>query len=144
MKDSANYVDHLNGKKHQRMLGMSLRTKRSSLKEVQRRMVSNKRKQEGEESNYDFESRVKEARMVEEEMKKKRREEKRKRKKAKQSSSSESSEEEVRQEKKKVRQEEREKAPQEEEPVEEEEKDEYNEMAKMMGLPTTFGGSKKT
>ncbi|WMV12101.1 hypothetical protein MTR67_005486 [Solanum verrucosum] len=33
VKDSANYLDHINGKKHQRALGMSMRVERSSLEQ---------------------------------------------------------------------------------------------------------------
>ncbi|KAF7126293.1 hypothetical protein RHSIM_Rhsim11G0094200 [Rhododendron simsii] len=34
VKDSANFLDHINGKKHQRALGMSMRVERSSLEQV--------------------------------------------------------------------------------------------------------------
>ncbi|XP_044482921.1 zinc finger matrin-type protein 2 isoform X2 [Mangifera indica] len=34
VKDSANYLDHINGKKHQRALGMSMRVERASLDQV--------------------------------------------------------------------------------------------------------------
>ncbi|XP_071937042.1 uncharacterized protein [Coffea arabica] len=33
VKDSANYLDHINGKKHQRALGMSMRVERASLEQ---------------------------------------------------------------------------------------------------------------
>ncbi|KAK6915657.1 Zinc finger, double-stranded RNA binding, partial [Dillenia turbinata] len=33
VKDSANYLDHINGKKHQRALGMSMRVERASLQQ---------------------------------------------------------------------------------------------------------------
>eukprot|EP01100_Stratorugosa_tubuloviscum_P015598 TRINITY_DN904_c0_g6_i1.p1 TRINITY_DN904_c0_g6~~TRINITY_DN904_c0_g6_i1.p1 ORF type:complete len:193 (+),score=97.17 TRINITY_DN904_c0_g6_i1:102-680(+) len=45
VKDSANYLDHVNGRKHQRMLGMSMRTERADLKSVRERFEANKRKQ---------------------------------------------------------------------------------------------------
>jgi len=35
VKDSANYLDHINGKKHQRALGMSMRVERASLEQVE-------------------------------------------------------------------------------------------------------------
>ncbi|CAN6469171.1 unnamed protein product [Victoria cruziana] len=34
VKDSANFLDHINGKKHQRALGMSMRVERASLQQV--------------------------------------------------------------------------------------------------------------
>ncbi|XP_038999346.1 zinc finger matrin-type protein 2-like isoform X1 [Hibiscus syriacus] len=34
VKDSANYLDHINGKKHQRALGMSMRVERASLQQL--------------------------------------------------------------------------------------------------------------
>ncbi|CAL5341109.1 unnamed protein product [Camellia sinensis] len=34
VKDSANYLDHINGKKHQRALGMSMRVERASLEQI--------------------------------------------------------------------------------------------------------------
>ncbi|XP_020587302.1 zinc finger matrin-type protein 2 isoform X2 [Phalaenopsis equestris] len=34
VKDSANYLDHINGKKHQRALGMSMRVERASLQQM--------------------------------------------------------------------------------------------------------------
>ncbi|TXG65302.1 hypothetical protein EZV62_006577 [Acer yangbiense] len=37
VKDSANYLDHINGKKHQRALGMSMRVERASLDQVRER-----------------------------------------------------------------------------------------------------------
>ncbi|GFZ07212.1 C2H2 and C2HC zinc fingers superfamily protein [Actinidia rufa] len=48
VKDSANYLDHINGKKHQRALGMSMRVERASLEQVQERFeVLKKRKDPG-------------------------------------------------------------------------------------------------
>ncbi|GLT55412.1 hypothetical protein SLA2020_285350 [Shorea laevis] len=37
VKDSANYLDHINGKKHQRALGMSMRVERASVEQVKER-----------------------------------------------------------------------------------------------------------
>ncbi|KAL2498063.1 Actin-related protein 9 [Abeliophyllum distichum] len=34
VKDSANYLDHINGKKHQRALGMSMRSERATLEQL--------------------------------------------------------------------------------------------------------------
>ena len=64
VKDSINFLDHINGRKHQRNLGMSMRVERSSLDQVKQRFESNKRKKEEEKKkqDYDFESRVKDLR----------------------------------------------------------------------------------
>lgn len=37
VKDSINFLDHINGKKHQRNLGMSMKIERSSLDQVSRK-----------------------------------------------------------------------------------------------------------
>ena len=62
VKDSVNFLDHINGKKHQRNLGMSMRIERSSLDQVKQRFETNKRKREEEklkkEKEYDLEERV--------------------------------------------------------------------------------------
>ncbi|XP_059652324.1 uncharacterized protein LOC132299610 isoform X2 [Cornus florida] len=55
VKDSANYLDHINGKKHQRALGMSMRVERSSLQQVQERFEHlKKRKDTGSFTEQDF------------------------------------------------------------------------------------------
>ncbi|CAN4108884.1 unnamed protein product [Withania somnifera] len=46
VKDSANYLDHINGKKHQRALGMSMRVERSSLEQVQQRFEALKKRKD--------------------------------------------------------------------------------------------------
>ena len=62
VKDSVNFLDHINGKKHQRNLGMSMRVERSSLDQVKQRFEINKRKREEEKQKknkeYDFEERM--------------------------------------------------------------------------------------
>ena len=62
VKDSVNFLDHINGKKHQRNLGMSMRVERSSLDQVKRRFETNKRKREEEKQKkgkeYDLEERI--------------------------------------------------------------------------------------
>lgn len=60
VKDSINFLDHINGKKHQRNLGMSMRVERSSLDQVKKRFEHNKRKLEEEKKkkDYDFEARM--------------------------------------------------------------------------------------
>ncbi|CAI5499516.1 unnamed protein product, partial [Closterium sp. Naga37s-1] len=82
VKDSANYLDHINGKKHQKALGMSMRVERSSLEQVQGRFAAlKKRKEEQREfTEQDFELRL--LKQQEEEMeRKKARKEKKKEKK---------------------------------------------------------------
>ncbi|CAJ2631742.1 unnamed protein product [Trifolium pratense] len=83
VKDSANYLDHINGKKHQRMLGMSMRAERSSLKQVQERFqVLKKRKDIGAFTEKDFDDRVLKHQEEEEERKRLRREKKKEKKEA--------------------------------------------------------------
>lgn len=82
VKDSINFLDHINGKKHQRNLGMSMRVERSTLEQVKQRMEMNKRKREEKQKEYDFEQRLKELKDEEEKLKEYRRE-KRKEKKRK-------------------------------------------------------------
>ncbi|KAJ7369666.1 zinc finger, matrin-type 2 [Desmophyllum pertusum] len=76
VKDSVNFLDHINGKKHQRNLGMSMRVERSSLDQVKRRFESNKRKREEEKQKkgkeYDLEERMAVLREEEEQRKQQR------------------------------------------------------------------------
>jgi DNA-binding transcriptional MerR regulator len=60
VKDSINFLDHINGKKHQRNLGMSMKVERSSLDQVKKRFEMNKRKEDDKKKEYDFEERIKE------------------------------------------------------------------------------------
>lgn len=46
LRDSANYLAHINGKKHNRMLGMSMRAERSTLGEVRARLEAHKEAQD--------------------------------------------------------------------------------------------------
>ncbi|KAF4800840.1 Zinc finger matrin-type protein 2 [Turdus rufiventris] len=79
VKDSINFLDHINGKKHQRNLGMSMRVERSTLDQVKKWFEENKKKME-EKKDCNFEERMKELREEEEKAKaykKKQREKKR-------------------------------------------------------------------
>lgn len=60
VKDSINFLDHINGKKHQRNMGMSMKIEQSSLDQVQKRFEQNKRKLEERvhEGRYDLEERT--------------------------------------------------------------------------------------
>ncbi|KAA0200664.1 hypothetical protein HAZT_HAZT003078, partial [Hyalella azteca] len=60
VKESINFLDHINGIKHQRKLGMSMEVERSSLDQVKKRFEMNKRKMEEKEQQYDVEQRLKE------------------------------------------------------------------------------------
>ncbi|XP_035738971.1 zinc finger matrin-type protein 2-like isoform X2 [Vespa mandarinia] len=60
VKDSINFLDHINGTKHQRNLGMSMKIERSTLEQVKARFALNKKKLEEKKKDYDLEQRVKE------------------------------------------------------------------------------------
>ncbi|KNA23312.1 hypothetical protein SOVF_025940 [Spinacia oleracea] len=84
VKDSANYLDHINGKKHQRALGMSMRSERSTLDQVRQRFeVLKKRKTPGSFSEQDLDERILKQQQEEEEIKRQRRERKKEKKKEK-------------------------------------------------------------
>ncbi|VFQ62206.1 unnamed protein product [Cuscuta campestris] len=84
VKDSANYLDHINGKKHQRALGMSMRVERASLQQVQERFETmKKRKDSTSITVQDFEERMLKQQHEEEERKRQRREKKKEKKKEK-------------------------------------------------------------
>ncbi|CAH0383122.1 unnamed protein product [Bemisia tabaci] len=80
VKDSINFLDHINGKKHQRNLGMSMRVERSSLDQVKKRFEINKKKMEEKKKTYDLESRVKELKEEEEKLKEYKKDKKKERK----------------------------------------------------------------
>ena len=48
LKDSITYLDHINGRKHQQALGMSMRVERSTVAQVKDRLEMHKRKHEEE------------------------------------------------------------------------------------------------
>lgn len=84
VKDSANYLDHINGKKHQRALGMSMRAERASLQQVQERFeLLKKRKAPGTFTEQDLDERTLKQQQEEEERKRQRRERKKEKKKEK-------------------------------------------------------------
>uniref|UniRef100_UPI00358E1A1A zinc finger matrin-type protein 2 n=1 Tax=Myxine glutinosa TaxID=7769 RepID=UPI00358E1A1A len=80
VKDSINFLDHINGKKHQRNLGMSMRVERSSVEQVRRRMESNRQRLQQRKHEYDFQERMRELQEEEEKQKAYRRERRRERK----------------------------------------------------------------
>ncbi|XP_076910122.1 uncharacterized protein LOC143567635 [Bidens hawaiensis] len=84
VKDSANYLDHINGKKHQRALGMSMRVERASLEQVQQRFDNlKKRKETGTFTEQDLDERILKQQQEEEERKRQKRERKKEKKKEK-------------------------------------------------------------
>merc|ERR1711935_1166649 len=80
VKDSINFLDHINGKKHQRNLGMSMRIERSSVDQVKARFALNKKKLEEKKKDYDLEQRTSELREEEEKLREYRREKKKNKK----------------------------------------------------------------
>lgn len=76
VKDSINFLDHINGKKHQRNLGMSMKIERSSLDQVKKRFEHNMKKREEKKKEYDFEERMRELQEEEERQKSYRKEKK--------------------------------------------------------------------
>eukprot|EP01086_Lenisia_limosa_P016910 TRINITY_DN727_c0_g1_i2.p1 TRINITY_DN727_c0_g1~~TRINITY_DN727_c0_g1_i2.p1 ORF type:complete len:140 (+),score=45.21 TRINITY_DN727_c0_g1_i2:389-808(+) len=64
LKDSTSWLDHINGRRHQKKLGMSMRVEQSSVNQVQAKIQQMKRKREDEALvadlpiEYDFETRI--------------------------------------------------------------------------------------
>lgn len=62
IKDSINFLDHINGKKHQRNLGMSMKVERSTVSDVRAKLEEKKRKLADDKVRkpevYDLDSRV--------------------------------------------------------------------------------------
>ncbi|CAG8715573.1 12025_t:CDS:2, partial [Dentiscutata heterogama] len=52
VKDSVNYLDHINGKKHQRALGMSMKVERSTIDQIKAKFEQLKKKKEEEQQIY--------------------------------------------------------------------------------------------
>lgn len=80
VKDSINFLDHINGRKHQRNIGMSMKVERSTVDQIKQRFEFNKKKKEEIKKKYDFEERMKELREDEEQYKEHRREKRKERK----------------------------------------------------------------
>ncbi|KAJ3118523.1 hypothetical protein HDU96_000939 [Phlyctochytrium bullatum] len=84
VKDNASYLDHLNGRMHQKNLGMSMKVERSTADQVKARLEQIKMKKEfALDAAKDFQTRVKEAQAREEAEKLERKEEKKRQKKQK-------------------------------------------------------------
>lgn len=80
VKDSINFLDHINGKKHQRNLGMSMKVERSSLDQVKQRFQQNKMKMEEKQKDYELDAKVREAKEEEERYKEYKKEKRKERK----------------------------------------------------------------
>ncbi|XP_060529097.1 zinc finger matrin-type protein 2 [Cylas formicarius] len=85
VKDSINFLDHINGKKHQRNLGMSMKIERSSLDAVKKRFELNKKKMEEKKKEYDLHSRLGEIAEEEERLKEYRKEKRKEKRKIEES-----------------------------------------------------------
>ncbi|CAH1112523.1 unnamed protein product [Psylliodes chrysocephalus] len=81
VKDSINFLDHINGKKHQRNLGMSMKVERSSLDSVKKRFEQNKKKIEEKKKEYDMSTRLQELAEEEEKLKEYRKEKRKEKRK---------------------------------------------------------------
>lgn len=81
VKDSINFLDHINGKKHQRNLGMSMKVERSSLDAVKKRFEINKKKMDEKKKDYDLQARLSEIAEEEEKLKEYRREKRKEKRK---------------------------------------------------------------
>lgn len=80
VKDSINFLDHINGKKHQRNLGMSMKVERSSLDQVKERFQRNKKKMEEKQKDYELDVKVREAKEEEDRYKEYKKEKRKERK----------------------------------------------------------------
>ena len=81
VKDSINYLDHINGKKHQRNLGMTMKVERSTLDQVKARFEFKKRQMEETKKAFDIEEKMKELKEEEERIKEYRKEKRKEKKK---------------------------------------------------------------
>ncbi|RIA96515.1 hypothetical protein C1645_872061 [Glomus cerebriforme] len=82
VKDSVNFLDHINGKKHQRALGMSMKVERSTLEQVKNKLT-NLKKKEAAPQEYNLDAQVEQLQKQEEEEKRRRKERKKAKKKGK-------------------------------------------------------------
>lgn len=83
LRDSMAYLDHINGKKQQKALGLSMRVERSTVDQVKARFDAHKRKKEDATEHLDFNKRVAMAEENDEEIRRQRAERKKAKKEAK-------------------------------------------------------------
>lgn len=60
VKDSINFLDHINGKKHQRNLGMSMKVKKATVDDVRNVFDEFRTKKEDDKKEYDLDERMRE------------------------------------------------------------------------------------
>ncbi|KAJ1969653.1 U4/U6.U5 snRNP associated protein, partial [Dimargaris verticillata] len=84
VKDSIAYLDHINGKKHQRNLGMSMHVERSTLEQVKARIAMLKERKRQSKKEYDLDERIEEIKRQEDEQKRQRKERKKEKRKQQQ------------------------------------------------------------
>merc|ERR1712168_616964 len=68
IKDSMNFLDHINGKKHIQNLGMSMKLKRSAAEDVKARFKLNKQKRQEKVKEYSLKERLQDAKEEQERM----------------------------------------------------------------------------
>ncbi|KAG4101017.1 hypothetical protein H8356DRAFT_1306195 [Neocallimastix lanati (nom. inval.)] len=93
IKDSVNYLDHINGKRHQSKLNRTMKVERSSIEDVRAKLAKLKKKKEEPERELTFDERIDKAKKDEErrkELKKLRKKEKKRRKREQEEQDSES------------------------------------------------------
>ncbi|ORX72216.1 hypothetical protein DL89DRAFT_265834 [Linderina pennispora] len=87
VKDSLSYLDHINGKNHQRMLNRSMKVKAETVEDVRAKLEQLRRKKlilaEQNHTEYDFSERVRVQQLMEQERKQRRKRTKDARKQAK-------------------------------------------------------------
>lgn len=83
VKDSINYLDHINGKKHQKNLGMNMRINRSTLEDVKERFAMKLKEKEEKKKEYNIEEKMKELKEEEEKLKAYRKEKRKEKQKQK-------------------------------------------------------------
>ncbi|TPX36965.1 hypothetical protein SmJEL517_g01000 [Synchytrium microbalum] len=81
LKDSVAYLDHINGKRHQGNLGVSMRVERSTVEQVRAKLASLKKKIDQPAPEYDLDKRVEQIKQQEVRDKEARKQEKKERKK---------------------------------------------------------------
>merc|ERR1711937_5227 len=68
IKDSMNFLDHINGKKHIQNLGMSMKLKKSTVEDVKARFELNKQKRQEKVKEYSLKERLQDAKEEQERM----------------------------------------------------------------------------
>ncbi|KAJ3092402.1 zinc finger, matrin-type 2 [Quaeritorhiza haematococci] len=87
VKDSVNYLDHINGRKHQRNLNVSMKVERSTADQVRARLEALKKAAENPEEEYDLDARLEKRKREEEDEKASKKEKKKEKKKQKKEAS---------------------------------------------------------